>query len=294
MTVSIEIAASSLGVLAYEARQASNPARVVGVTSRGIFLLVPPRQIVFVSVERYRSPLTINLERALERLRALEIGALAQFSGARLIFPSIELFISLSADVVWHCPPPGSTPRPQTEQRRTLQAIAEGVLMQGRDAGMAAILPRLLAWSDATPLSVECAVILERLLAVRRAAQAGDSHSLLVSLTGLLGQGRGLTPSGDDVVIGWLLMLNRWQVDRDWATVIHTISEAAYRVTTTISANLIECAAAGQGDERLITVVDGIAAGAASIDKCLECVLSWGNSSGVDALVGMAMAVTAL
>ena len=71
------------------------------------------------------------------------------------------------------------------------------------------------------------------------------------------------------------------------------VIEAAYRATTTISANLIECAAAGQGDERLITVVDGIATGSASIDECVECVLDWGSSSGIDALVGMAIAVTA-
>jgi hypothetical protein len=69
------------------------------------------------------------------------------------------------------------------------------------------------------------------------------------------------------------------------------VIEAAYRVTTTISANLIECAADGQGDERLVTVADGIVTGRPAIEECVECVLEWGSSSGLDALAGMAIAL---
>jgi hypothetical protein len=57
------------------------------------------------------------------------------------------------------------------------------------------------------------------------------------------------------------------------------------------AANLIECAADGQGDERLVTVADGIATGSAPIDTCVDCLPVWGSSSGIDALAGMAIAV---
>ena len=107
----------------------------------------------------------------------------------------------------------------------------------------------------------------------------------------MLGRGSGLTPSGDDCVLGLLLMLNRWQLDSDWHNLNQAVINTAYHKTTTISANLIECATAGQADERLLNVVDGIAVSSTSIDDCVECVLSWGNSSGIDALVGMVMAL---
>ncbi|CAG0936486.1 hypothetical protein TFLX_05361 [Thermoflexales bacterium] len=266
---------------------------VLGVTSRGLFLLALPQHIVFVSFERYRSPLTINLDQAFERLGIVEVGATAQFSDSRLIFPSIEDAISLSAVAVWHCPPPSLPAQPRAEQTQLLQMIAKDVLAQAGSNGLVALLPRLMDWPDASSLTTEHFALLDQLLAVRRAVQVGDHPAMIAGLTSLLGQGRGLTPSGDDVVIGLLLLLNRWPADRDWMAVNRAVIEAAYQVTTTLSANLIECAAAGQGDERLITVADGIAAGSTSIEECVDCVLKWGSSSGSDALIGMALAVQA-
>jgi hypothetical protein len=282
---------SSIGVAAWRTCSQSQTAAVMGVTSRGVFICPAPERVVFVSLEVYRSPLTITLAGGLDRLRSLEVNASAQLSDNRLIFPSIETSISLSADAVWHCPPPSSVLQPRIEQRQTLRAIAREVLTRRGNTGLAILLSRLLELPDASPLSAEHVALLDRLIAVRDAVRSGDDQYLIADLMSLLGQGHGLTPSGDDVAVGLLLMLNRWHADHDWAVVNRAVLEAAYRVTTTISANLIECATAGQGDERLITVVDGIATGSASIDDCVECVLSWGSSSGIDALVGMSVAV---
>lgn len=266
---------------------------MIGVTSRGLFLLASTQRIVYVSFERYRSPSTINLDRSGDRLRVVEAGAAAQFSEARLIFPATAIAVVLSADLVWQCPPPILTARPRVEQLQTLRAITEGVLACGRSAGLAAVLPHLTNMPDGSLPPAEHAALLDRLLALRRAVQTGDYQRMIDSLTSLLGQGRGLTPSGDDMVIGLLLMLNRWHPDGDWARVNRVVIETAYRVTTTISANLIECAADGQGDERLITVVDGITAGSASPAECVKSVLDWGSSSGIDALTGMALGLPA-
>ena len=285
------IVADSLGVSAWRVAALGGGASVMGVTSRGVFLLAPPQQVVFVSTEHYRSPLTINLDRSCARLRRLAVGATARFSASRLIFPSIELSISLSVDSVWHCPLPISVSRPHIEQWHTLRMIVEGALAQSSGEGLAAMLPHLTDVPAALVLSDEHAALLERLIMLRSALQAGNCHATIAGLTSLLGQGRGLTPSGDDVVIGLLLMLNRWHTDRDWTEVNRTVIATAYQSTTTISANLIECAADGQGDERLITVADSIAAGLVPIDECADCVLDWGSSSGIDALVGMAIAV---
>jgi hypothetical protein len=292
VSTSIEIAARSSGTRAYAACQQSRQARVIGVTSRGLYLLAPPQHIVFVSFERQRSPLTINLDRAFDQLRTIEVGATAQLSSTRLIFPAIEFSIFLPANAVWHCPLPLVALRSRAEQRQTLRTIAAGVLPRADSTGWAALLPGLADWPDASPLSAEHSALLDRLIGLRRAVQTGAPQQIIAGLTSVLGQGRGLTPSGDDLAIGLLLMLNRWYTARDWTEVNRTVIEMAYRTTTTISANLIECATDGQGDERLIILVDGIATGSASIDECVACVLGWGSSSGLDALIGMALAVS--
>ena len=68
---------------------------------------------------------------------------------------------------------------------------------------------------------------------------------------------------------------------------------AAYERTTRLSANLIECAALGESDERLLNVVDCILTGSPPVAECLPELLTWGSSSGVDALAGMAVATLA-
>jgi hypothetical protein len=70
------------------------------------------------------------------------------------------------------------------------------------------------------------------------------------------------------------------------------VIDLAYQRTTTLSANLIACAAHGEADERLINAVDGIVTGTPSHAACVECVLGWGHSSGLDALIGMALTTT--
>jgi hypothetical protein len=290
-----EFTAASIGTQAWETHCLEPAVETIGVTSRGLFLIAPSQRIVFVSYEPRRSPLTITLDRtgARDHFRALDKGDTAQFSANRLIFPSLEITIVLPANAVWQPALPFSGPLPHAGQLHRLRAIAQEVLARKGGAGLAALLPRLLDFPESARLSTEQSAVLEKLISIRRAMQTGNDRQLIDGMTNLLGQGRGLTPSGDDAVIGMLLMLSRWHIQRDWRAVSHAVSEAAYRSTTAISANLIECAADGQGDERLITVVEGIVAGSPSIDECVDCVLDWGSSSGVDALVGMALALTA-
>jgi hypothetical protein len=182
--------------------------------------------------------------------------------------------------------------RSRTEQLQTLRAITTEVMARRGDAGLAALLPALLDQPAPASLFAEQSRLPGQLVALRQAARASDYAMLADRLIGLLGQGRGLTPSGDDVVIGALLMLTRSQRVNSLAgkeNLLKQVVETAYQRTTTISANLVECALNGQGDERLIVVVDGILAGSASIDECVSCVLEWGSSSGIDALAGMAI-----
>lgn len=280
---------ASIGSIAWQVWSHDQPATVMGVTSRGLFLAIDQR-VLFVSFERWRGPLTITLDRSIDQLRALDVGAAAVFTHNRLIFPATEITLTASPAVVWQAPAPMSAPCPIDQQRHTLKQIAGLILTREPDRGFGPLLASLLDLPPSGPLSADQVTILNILQTLRLAVRAHDVPAVLASIDQLLGRGSGLTPSGDDCVLGLLLMLNRWQANYDWNELNRAVIAAAYHKTTTISANLIECAAAGQADERLLNVVDGIAAGEPTAAECVERVLEWGNSSGIDALVGISMA----
>lgn len=110
----------------------------------------------------------------------------------------------------------------------------------------------------------------------------------------LIGFGSGLTPSGDDLIAGFLLARNRYRdlppLPYDLDGFNQALVELAYQKTTLLSANLIECSTLGQADERLILALDGVLAGTLDPASCAKLLLRWGNSSGADALLGMALA----
>jgi hypothetical protein len=278
----------SIGSIAWDSWQHDQAARVIGVTSRGLFLSIDQR-VLFVSFERWRGPLTITLDRSIDQLRAVDVGASAVFSNAQLIFPTTQIILSASSADVWQAPLPVSAPRPIDQQLHTLKQIAAGVIARRPAAGLEPLLATLLDLPLNGPVSTDQAILLNILRTLRQTVHDYDVPAALDSIDRLLGRGSGLTPSGDDCVLGLLLMLNRWQTDRDWRDLNQAVVNAAYHKTTTISANLIESAAQGEADERLINVVDGLITGTPSSVDCVNHVVDWGNSSGIDALAGMAI-----
>jgi hypothetical protein len=281
---------TDLGSIAWQVWQRDQAARVIGVTSRGLFLSIEQR-VLFVSFERWRGPLTITLDRSIDQLRRLDIGSAAVFSHNRLIFPATEIILSATSADVWQAPLPVAAPCPIDQQRDNARQIARVITSSALDRGFAPLLNPLLDLPLSGPLSAEQAAVLNVLHTLRQAVRAHDVSTMQDCLDQLLGRGNGLTPSGDDCVLGLLLMLNRWQASHDWSKLNRAVIAAAYQKTTTISANLIECAAAGQADERLLNVVDGIVTGEPGIEECADCALEWGSASGIDVLVGMAIAV---
>jgi hypothetical protein len=114
---------------------------------------------------------------------------------------------------------------------------------------------------------------------------------MINKLKDLIGLGPGLTPWGDDFLIGFLLLFNRLglveHTDPKLSTLNQQILEAASGKTTQLSVSLLTCAARGQADERLIAATDGLFPGGQVTDQDLADLLSWGSSSGEAALAGM-------
>jgi hypothetical protein len=109
----------------------------------------------------------------------------------------------------------------------------------------------------------------------------------------LVGRGVGLTPSGDDAIVGILAMLHRCAPPTVAAGPLDTLSAALAPVldrTTAISAHFLRLALRGEFGERLVSVVDACCTPSGPGDDVVDRLLATGATSGADALAGVTAA----
>jgi hypothetical protein len=289
--------AKNIGYFAYRGLSGADSARIIGITSKGVFLLIPDKTVTFVSFDKYRSPLTITLNKKIKEFPDIYEGMNLELSPGKINFKEANIDISYTAASIWYPPlPPKSNP-PLSLCLDRLINIARGVVSENRELGLRNLLEPLLNLPNSKLLSLDRNALLSQLHLLQLSLKRNDVDGTVEILNSLLGMGRGLTPSGDDLIIGLLLLLNRWGhvsfPAYDIKKLNQKILAAAGQRTTAISENLISCAAQGNGDERLLYVLDGLFTGECSVQACVSSILDLGNSSGIDALVGMATVLTA-
>lgn len=108
-------------------------------------------------------------------------------------------------------------------------------------------------------------------------AMRQDDVSACRSAVGqLAGVGNGLTPAGDDVLMGVLYALWAWKRD---ASLVQMVAETAAPRTTTLSAAYLRAAAAGEATIHWHKLLKGE-------ESAIDRILSIGHSSGADAWSG--------
>ena len=100
----------------------------------------------------------------------------------------------------------------------------------------------------------------------------------------LAGRGNGLTPTGDDILIGILFAMHVWQPR---STLTSSIADIARKRTTTLSANFLRAAAAGEAVEAWHGLVS---AETTAQLNAVERILAIGATSGADAWSGFVQA----
>ena len=129
------------------------------------------------------------------------------------------------------------------------------------------------AWSSRVELPAELAASLKQTMT---GIVANDSSTFLAGVRGLAGRGGGLTPAGDDVLMGVLYGLWAWYPRREW---MEMILETAIPRTTTLSANFLRAAADGEAAWQWHELANNASHAVAKI-------VSVGHTSGADALTG--------
>ncbi|MFW6183820.1 MAG: hypothetical protein ACOC8X_08480, partial [Chloroflexota bacterium] len=210
------VRAASAGYLAHSAICRSPQVTVLGATSRGLFLRSDSRWLIFLSYEQYRSPFTITLQSPADTLRAVETKAVVRVERERLLFPALELVVLVAPDAVWRPAQPRGRPDPHSVQVARLRGAAERALAAGGTRGLAPLLNHLLSPPAEGALSPEQQRVSAAISALHQALVGGDATAAGAAAAALLGLGRGLTASGDDFLIGFLLWMNRWATPVPW------------------------------------------------------------------------------
>ena len=284
----------TIGSLARQQLTRAQTGRVIGRSSHGLYLRLDSAWVIFLAWDGSPGPLSLNL--ASGSSLDLPQATAVQLTAAGLGFPPPMGLLDLSAARVWQAPAPESSPAgllPQPERAARLADTTRLALAIRPGAGWSALLPGAEAGPDG-PANLPPAI--PPALQVTRAALArADSFSAADALGYLLGLGSGLTPSGDDLALGLLLAVSRWgevlvpRLNRDDFTT--RVVQCARQATTDLSASLIEAAALGQADQRLIAALDSLLTGQPGVAECAAGLAEWGNSSGLDALLGMSMVI---
>ena len=118
----------------------------------------------------------------------------------------------------------------------------------------------------------------------------GTSPSPIVDL---LGAGSGLTPSGDDCIVGLLVALHALGARGVAAAVACVVARHAPHRTGRLSAAHLDAACAGEAIEPLHAAIAAVAA-TTSPEPAIDALEKFGHGSGFDALAGVLLAADAI
>ena len=290
-----EILIRDIGTVARQQLSGVQGAAILGVTSRGVFLNLESGWVIFISMETFRGPLTLNLMGDATGLMRLENGQPATITPGRIFFPDSRVAINYTQAREWEAAVPAEASLPRVQRQERLFQVCRLALAQRRGSQLSALLPLLLGIEGA-PSSLDNSPLplLQRL---QQSLGERQGATIAGGMDALLGLGSGLTPAGDDLAAGLLLSLVRWghvlAPGLDGRALGREVIRLAYGKTTTLAANLIECAAQGQANERLVITLDGMVTGQTDPVTCATYLANWGHTSGLDSLLGMALVLNA-
>ncbi len=127
---------------------------------------------------------------------------------------------------------------------------------------------------------------------LRAALRDATSESCETAVTILAGLGHGLTPSGDDMLAGALLMLHALGHADKAAALADAVRRIAPARTSPLSFALLEPACDGEPNAAVHRAIEALLTGAAPA-AVIEPLLSLGATSGFDILAGMLIAAGA-
>ncbi len=220
----------------------------------------------------------------------LRQGQTAALEGATLRVSAADFVVDLSCAAVWNGTVPALLPGVRgAEPLGAFRELCETLREQAPDQGIAPAL-----FSSRSPRCTLARALVTRLAQtlplLARATEAADAGAVVSTLGALVGLGAGLTPAGDDFIVGYLAALwSRSHRESGVAALLRALVAPVGRLslhTNAISRQMLLDALRGHFAERLTEVVRCVCSSGDVAGASLRA-LQVGHSSGADILCGL-------
>jgi len=286
-----------VGRKAAEVLTLERPFTIRGVTSRGIFVDIEEKIILFLSRERFRGPLIINLPQNSDILDKIQVKTVGMVCRSSLLFSSPDLAVHTAKSLTWSALDvwkPIVIPESLPTNGQIINFLQQLNSRNENGNELIDMVSQILKGSTSPPESAND--MANAISTLYHALRQKDIGQLDRAALFLAGRGRGLTPSGDDFLLGicYGMFIAQVKLSGFHDSASKLISGIVAKRSTLISGNLVECAAAGEVDERLGTAFHALLHPEQSSSPAIAGILSWGSSSGMDAAAGMALLLSAI
>jgi hypothetical protein len=289
-----ELKIIKIGEIAAETLAMGGVGKVIGITSKGVFIRFGDR-ILFLTSADYRSPFNLTLANPNQKLEQLQPGDSVEIHQESLFIPIIETVVQTEDAVKWTPPAPVVIQTSLVQQLRMAEAWVDTLYRLDPLKGYLFLANEI---PETEPFTAQhtrgsVAALLENF-------RSHNLEGFLKASLGLLGSGGGLTPSGDDFLAGFFLYHVRYDqaasVKRGFISEWNSeVSQLAFQKTTTISANRLAAAGRGWSEDLFLQLIDALFDSSVKLERnYFNHLLDFGHSSGVDTFMGIYFALQSL
>ena len=251
---------------------------VVSVFTNSLYIKTTNQELIFISSRETKSPITINVESNANMQQIIKPLATVSLHENRIdIGESVS--IDLTRVVPWDLE---TVARPQ-DFRELKEKLHLGSLIL-------MIVDNRLSVLDQNGFTHSSAMqwVKEGVLPLRH---SDDAEGFRIAAQDLVGLGSGFTPSGDDLLGGFLAAYNSFS-RRAWRKTICIQFDTLEKKTNWISAKLLDFMQREVLDEQMSMLIESTNAhGSDRFILALETLLPRGHTSGIDILVGVLLAL---
>ncbi len=276
--------------------------KVYGVFNRTVNVLAEDNELLILArKDVQKSPITIIMDlppRIDMSTFGVKIGASVIKLGLFIQISGSKLLISLENATLWKA-------RRQIKTSLAIKDIMSNCdtaknigIIHGKQGGLLNLLEHLNALVkgetlDAQEFNLYSKNAFSHVIMLVKAVLSRNLGDVRISVNSLIGLGPGLTPSCDDMLMGFmsslLLVTEALSGNVYYAREVNqNIVSLVKGQTTLLSQKLLEQAALGEAPELTRNVVEAIAAGTEEqVKKATSRLLTVGHSSGTDTLLGI-------
>ena len=286
-----------MGLLAHRALGKAGSGRVEAAFQRSFYVTIDGAWICFLSRAGELGPLNAQIENAdiavliREQIRVKD-PAVVDGNALRI---GKALYLRFGESEVW-CPPMCST-WDRTSLGLGMTALLRMLRLRSLPKeGLAVLLDTETDDVRYGPVASIAATALQKFSRSLSKAMASDDTNELdaAAIASLLGLGPGLTPSGDDAIGGAMVALHLLGCDRIRDAIWSHVRQLLPHATNKISIAHLEAAAEGYGHAAVHDLLNAVMIGQAKgLARKLSTVAAIGHTSGLDVLVGAALALKA-